>query len=63
MQDQLLMGVEDDGVGITADAPARGTGVGSRIVATIAKSLGAEVSYINRAPGTEARLTMPIAVA
>ena len=63
MQDQLLMAVEDDGIGIAANAPARGTGVGSKIVATIAKSLAAEVSYISRAPGTEARLMMPMAVA
>ncbi len=60
VDDRLLVAVEDDGTGMAAGAVARGTGVGSKIVATIAKSLRAEVDYLNRNPGTEARLVMPL---
>ena len=56
----LLVAVEDDGVGMAVGAPARGTGVGSKIVTTIARSLKAEVDYLSRHPGTEARLVMPL---
>ena len=55
---RLLVAVEDDGVGMPTGGPAQGTGVGSKIVTSIARSLKAEVDYIRRNPGTEARLTM-----
>jgi len=57
--DRLHVAVEDDGIGMTA-GPAKGTGVGSKIVATVARSLNAEISYWKRNPGTEARLVMPL---
>lgn len=58
--DRLLVAVQDDGIGMSAGTPARGTGVGSKIVTTIARSLKAEVDYSNRNPGTEARLVMSL---
>ena len=58
--DKLRVAVADNGTGIVAGAPARGTGVGSKIVTTIAKSLKAEVDYLNLNPGTEACITMPL---
>lgn len=61
IDDRLQVAVEDDGVGMAAGVPARGTGVGSKIVSTIARSLKAEVDYLRRDPGTEARLVMPLA--
>jgi two-component sensor histidine kinase len=60
LDDKLLVAVEDDGVGMLTGAPARGTGVGSKIVTTIARSLKAEVDYVSRNPGTEARLVMSV---
>lgn len=58
--DQLVVAVEDDGVGMGANKSSQGTGVGSKIVATIARSLKAEVEYRDRQPGTEASLVMPL---
>jgi two-component sensor histidine kinase len=58
--DKLLVAVQDDGIGMSAGAPARGTGVGSKIVTTIARSLKADVDYASRNPGTEARLVMSL---
>lgn len=57
---QLVVSVDDDGVGMAANSVPQGTGVGSKIVATIARSLKADISYRDRQPGTEARLTMPL---
>lgn len=60
MEDRLMVAVEDDGSGMATGAPSRGTGVGSKIVTTIAKSLNAEVDYLSLNPGTQARLLMPL---
>ena len=49
--------VEDDGVGRTEGAPAKGTGLGSRIVTAMAQSLGGTIVYEGRNPGMLARLT------
>ncbi|MEQ1771414.1 MAG: CHASE3 domain-containing protein [Devosia sp.] len=49
--------VEDDGVGKAEGAPAKGTGLGSRIVTAMAASLGGEANYEQRNPGTAARLS------
>jgi two-component sensor histidine kinase len=51
--------VEDDGVGRDADSGPRGTGLGTRLVNSMAGSMGAEVSYEARRPGTKARLVIP----
>jgi two-component sensor histidine kinase/CHASE3 domain sensor protein len=63
VEDRLHVAVEDDGVGMSGGSVPQGTGVGSKIVATIARSLKSEISYHNRSPGTEARLVMPLAAA
>ena len=53
-QAELL--VEDDGVGKAEGAPAKGTGVGSRIISAMCSSLGALIEYRNLQPGTAAQL-------
>jgi two-component sensor histidine kinase len=52
--------VEDDGVGRADGAPAKGTGLGSRIVSAMAQSLGGKIAYEPRTPGTAARLTFAL---
>ncbi len=51
--------VEDDGVGRDASG-TKGTGLGTRIVQTMASSMEATVDYLKRAPGTTARLIFPL---
>lgn len=53
--------VEDDGVGIAPNAKSVGTGLGSKIVRSMASALRTEVEYIHRAPGTAARLVFATA--
>ena len=48
--------VEDDGIGRADGAPAVGTGLGTRLVNIMSKSLGSEIAYQRRDPGTAARL-------
>lgn len=48
--------VEDDGVGRGDGAVVKGTGLGTRIVTAMSRTIGAEVNYISRNPGTAARL-------
>jgi two-component sensor histidine kinase len=55
--------VEDDGVGRDKDAPAKGTGLGTRLVSGMAGTLRAEIDYTDRAPGTAARLVFPLPAA
>ena len=52
--------VEDDGVGRGDDVPAKGTGLGTKIVDSMARSMGAEIQYLRRQPGTAARLVFPV---
>ncbi len=52
--------VEDDGVGRAANAPAKGTGLGSRLVDVMARTMGGRVEYHQRQPGTLARLVFPL---
>lgn len=50
---RLRLTVADDGVGFdAADAP-KGTGLGSRIVASMARAMDAKVNCVRRSPGTE----------
>ena len=58
-ESKVELTVEDDGVGRGHDT-AKGTGLGTRIVSAMASSLEASVEYLNRAPGTTARLIFPI---
>ena len=53
--------VEDDGVGIAPNATHAGTGLGSKIIRTMASALQTHVEYINRMPGTAARLVLTTA--
>jgi len=54
--EQAELVVEDDGVGKADGAPAKGTGVGSRIINAMCISLGAKIDYRNLQPGTAAHL-------
>ena len=54
--EQAELIVEDDGVGRAEGAPAKGTGLGTRIVTAMAASLGAKIEYQRREPGMGARL-------
>jgi two-component sensor histidine kinase len=51
--------VEDDGVGRGDGSQIRGTGLGTRIVTAMARTIGAKVDYLPRNPGTAARLAFP----
>jgi len=53
--------VEDDGVGWTGTGPSKGTGLGTRIVQAMTKSLQATLTYDHRPQGTTARITFPVA--
>ena len=54
--EQAELVVEDDGIGRTEGVPAKGTGVGTKIVNAMSASLGAQIDYRNRHPGTAAHL-------
>lgn len=60
-EDKAELTVEDDGVGIEPNAKHAGTGLGSKIIRTMAATLQTQVEYINRAPGTAARLVLTTA--
>jgi two-component sensor histidine kinase len=55
----LELVVEDDGVGRAEGAPAKGTGLGTRIVTAMASSMRATIEYRKREPGTAAHLIFP----
>ena len=55
--------VQDDGVGLRRDAQPGGTGLGSKIIAAMAAGLKTKVEYIDRTPGTAARLIFSTAQA
>jgi len=59
---KAVLVVEDDGVG-KLDGQPKGTGLGTRIVTAMARSLEATVEYRSRSPGLSARLTFPVAIA
>lgn len=59
---EAVLRVADDGVGWTGHGPISGTGLGSRIVRAMAKSLGTELRYEDLAGrGTCALLRLPLA--
>jgi two-component sensor histidine kinase/CHASE3 domain sensor protein len=53
--------VQDDGIGLGTTAHPRGTGLGSKIIAAMAAALKTKVEYIDKAPGTAARLAFSTA--
>ena len=59
---QVELIVEDDGVGRQDGEPVKGTGLGTRIVKAMAGTMGAQIRYIGRQPGTVARLIFPLQV-
>jgi two-component sensor histidine kinase/CheY-like chemotaxis protein len=60
--DGITLTVADDGVGWRGTGPVRGSGLGSRIIASMAKSLDSQVDYVDVSTGTCARLKVPAAV-
>jgi two-component sensor histidine kinase len=58
----VVFSVADDGVG-RGDGAAKGTGLGSRIVTAMARSLSGQVEYLDGTPGLLARLMFPMAKA
>jgi two-component sensor histidine kinase len=56
-----ILSVEDDGIGRGDDTAPKGTGLGSKLVIAMATALGGKISYVDRNPGTEARLVLPLA--
>lgn len=54
--DFFLLAVEDDGVGIVAEAAPKGTGLGTRLLKAMAKSLQSGVEYEARPRGVRATL-------
>jgi two-component sensor histidine kinase len=59
--DRFRLTVEDDGVGWTGDGDAKGTGLGSRIIAAMALSLHSQVVHDQAAVGTRVMLEFEIA--
>jgi len=55
-KDAAELTIEDDGVGMSPNQAARGTGLGTRIVQAMALSMNAEIEYAALHPGTIARL-------
>lgn len=55
-----LLAVEDDGVGFDPEGPIQGTGLGSRVVASMAKSIGSGIRYVSRTQGTRAEVTLDL---
>ncbi len=57
--EQVLLVVEDDGIGWNGSGKPQGTGLGSRIVRAMAHALDATVSYSD-GPGTRVLVTFPV---
>jgi two-component sensor histidine kinase len=55
----LTLTVEDDGCGMDDARPAQGTGLGGRLIKTMARSLHAELVYDPRHSGVKATLRLP----
>ncbi|WP_246734780.1 sensor histidine kinase [Chelativorans sp. ZYF759] len=52
--------VEDDGIGWSGEGKPQGTGLGTRIVRSMAVTLGSEIIYLTDRPGTRVSLKLPI---
>jgi two-component sensor histidine kinase len=55
----IEVSVADDGIGRDATAVPKGTGLGTKLVSAMAANLGGKIEYLDRKPGTEARLLLP----
>jgi two-component sensor histidine kinase len=58
--DGAILVVEDDGEGFDPEGPIQGTGLGSRIIASMAKTIGSGIQYIPRDRGTRAEVPLDI---
>lgn len=56
-EDRFLLRVEDDGCGIEPDATPKGTGLGTKVIRAMAKSLQAQLSYDLKHRGVRAILS------
>jgi two-component sensor histidine kinase len=59
--DRGFLSVEDDGRGFDAAAPSQGTGLGSKILAAMARTLGATFTQSVTTKGVRTRLEFPLA--
>ena len=59
--DRFTLAVEDDGVGMATDAPARGTGLGTKLIRAMAQSLQSAVEYDTSGRGLRATLSAALA--
>ena len=57
---KVNLSVEDDGVGWNGEGPAKGTGVGTRIVNALARGLGSSVTYTAAAGGCSVSLEFEV---
>jgi two-component sensor histidine kinase/CHASE3 domain sensor protein len=57
---QAELFVEDDGIGRSGSDPPKGTGLGTRIVNAMARTINGEVEYFVRHPGCGARLVFAL---
>jgi two-component sensor histidine kinase len=55
-----MLVVEDDGEGFDPNGPVQGTGLGSRVVASMAKSIGSGIRYVPRGRGTRAEVMLDL---
>jgi two-component sensor histidine kinase len=56
----LILQVEDDGVGMQGQAAARGTGLGGKILGAMAASLKSQLKYDSAGPGVRASLRIGV---
>jgi two-component sensor histidine kinase len=57
---QIRLVVADDGVGWDGEGPAKGTGLGSRVIRAMAANFQARVAYTKSASGTRAELCFTV---
>jgi two-component sensor histidine kinase len=57
---EALLAVEDDGVGWSEGDAPKGTGLGSRIIKSMASTLGSSVHYVRQPVGTRAELRVSL---
>lgn len=58
--DTAVLAVEDDGIGFSDTDNLSGTGLGSRIVASMAKTVGGGINYVPRDRGTRAEVQITL---
>jgi two-component sensor histidine kinase len=57
---EAMLTVEDNGIGFSQAEPARGTGLGTRIVSSMARTIGGGIQYIPCQQGTRAEVHLNI---